>query len=109
MIDLTPLVQTIVVLIAAFLTAYIVPLIKERVETEKLNKILTWVETLVACADQIYERHQGAEKKQYVMERLSAILAEHHLTVDMQSLEDLIESEVLKLHSQLKAMDVIED
>lgn len=107
-IDLTPVVHAVIVVAVALASAYLVPFIKRKVEAEKLEQIITWVETLVACADQIFERTQGAEKKAYVEERLKAILAEHNLTLDIKAIEDLIEAAVLRLHSELKAEGIIE-
>lgn len=109
LIDLTPVFQAIISVVSVIALLYLVPFIKKKVNAEKLSQILKWVETLVACADQIYERHEGAEKKQYVIDRLTTILAEHGLLIDLTVLEDLVEAEVLRLHSELKAMDVIEE
>lgn len=109
LIDLTPVFQAIISVVSVIALLYLVPFIKKKVNAEKLSQILKWVETLVACADQIYERHDGAEKKQYVIDRLTTILADHGLLVDLAVLEDLVEAEVLRLHSELKAMDVIEE
>lgn len=108
-IDLTPIFQAVISVVSVVALLYLVPFIKRKVSAEKLSQILKWVETLVACADQIYNRHEGAEKKQYVIDRLMAILEEHGLFIDVAVLEDLIEAEVLRLHSELKALDVIEE
>lgn len=109
LVDLTPVFQAIISVASVIALLYLVPFIKRKVSAEKLDQILRWVETLVACADQIYERHEGAEKKQYVIDRLTTILAEHGLLVDLTVLEDLVEAEVLRLHSELKAEGVYED
>lgn len=109
LIDLTPVFQAIISVVSVIALLYFVPFIKKKVSAEKLSQILKWVETLVACADQIYERHEGAEKKQYVIDRLTTILADHGLLIDLTVLEDLVEAEVLRLHSELKAMEVIEE
>ena len=108
MIDLTTIMQAVISLAAILISIYLIPFIKQKLGAEKLNKVLTWVETLVACADQIYQRHEGEAKKQYVIERLTCILKQYNLTVDMQVLEDLIEAEVLRLHSELKSEGVID-
>lgn len=107
-LDLTPILHAVIILASTLITIYVIPFIKQKVEASKLQNIIGWVETLVACADQIFERQQGAEKKAYVLERLQAILEEHKLTIDIKALEDLIEAEVLRLHSELKAEGVIE-
>ena len=74
MIDLTTIMQAVISLAAILISIYLIPFIKQKLGAEKLDKVLTWVETLVACADQIYQRHEGEAKKQYVIERLTCIL-----------------------------------
>ncbi len=110
MIDLTPLVHAIIVIAVALASAYLIPFIKSKVETEKLSQIMVWVDTLVACAEQIFERNQGAEKKAYVMERIKLILAQHKLTLDLDAIDNLIEAAVIRLHHELQeeAIEVIE-
>ena len=107
-IDLTPMVQSIITLAAIVISAYLVPFIRQKLGAEKLNKVLTWVETLVACADQIYQRHEGQAKKEYVINRLTYILKQYNLSVDMDVLEDMIEAEVLRLHSELKSEGILD-
>ena len=49
--------------------------------------------------EQLYE---GKAKKEYVVNYLTEMLKKQGLTVDMETLENMIEAEVLKLHKQIK-------
>ena len=98
MIDLTPILSAAVVLVAAILTAFLIPLIKRRVDAEKLDNIREWVGIAVCAAEQIFRGSGlGAEKKSYVL----GFLRDHGFTVDAEELDTLIEAAVLELKQQL--------
>lgn len=100
--NITQICALAILLVFAIISAFVVPVLKQKVGQDKLNKILMYVEIAVAAAEQLYNADQGAEKKAYVLEYLNAELAKHGLVVDMETLENLIESQVLILHNQLK-------
>ena len=94
MIDLTPIANSIIALIAALISAFLIPYIKRKISAEKLAEIQEWVTVAVRAAEMIYTgTGRGAEKKQYVLE----FLAEKGYTLDIDSIENLIESAVLDL------------
>lgn len=94
MIDLTPIANSIIALIAALISAFLIPYIKRKISAEKLAEVQEWVTVAVRAAEMIYTgTGRGAEKKQYVLE----FLAEKGYTLDIDSIENLIESAVLDL------------
>lgn len=94
MIDLTPIANSIIALIAALISAFLIPYIKSRISAEKLTEIQEWVTVAVRAAEMIYTgTGRGAEKKQYVRD----FLADKGYTLDIDSIENLIESAVLDL------------
>ena len=94
MIDLTPVVNAIIALIAAAISVFLIPWIKEKIEAEKLNQIMGWVTIAVEAAEQIYrESGMGAKKKAYVLD----FLAKKGITLDLDSIDAMIESAVLDL------------
>ena len=98
MIDLTSILSAAVVLAAAILTAFLIPLIKRKVDAEKLEIIREWVGIAVSAAEQIFRGSGlGAEKKSYVL----GFLRDHGFTVDAEELDTLIEAAVLELKQQL--------
>lgn len=91
MIDLTPLVQAIVALAGALITAYVVPYIKNKVDAQKLERMQSWVRVGITAAEQLFsESGQGEKKKAYVL----AFLNQHGFTIDASVLDALIESGV---------------
>lgn len=98
MIDLTEVISAAFLLIAAILSAFLIPLIKRRVDAEKLDMIQTWVSIAVYAAEQIFRGSGlGAEKKNYVL----TFLQDHGFTVNSEELDTLIEAAVLELKQQI--------
>lgn len=94
MIDLTPVVNAIIALIAAAISVFLIPWIKEKIEAEKLEQVIGWVTIAVEAAEQIYrESGMGAKKKAYVLD----FLAKKGITLDVDSIDAMIESAVLDL------------
>ena len=50
----------------------------------------------VLAAEQIFGDGHGSEKKQYAIEAIERILADHGLCLDLSTIEDAIEAEVYK-------------
>lgn len=92
--DITEILKAVVVLAVALIAGVGAPLLRQKVGTEKLNKIITYVQIAVEAAEQIYqESGKGAEKKAYVIEWLGA----NSITVDEDKLDAMIEAAVYNL------------
>lgn len=101
MIDITPIANAIIALIAAVITAFVIPLLKAKISTEKMEKIKMWVNIAVEAAEQLYTGSgRGAVKKAYVVEFLSA----KGYTLDPDSLDNLIEAAVFNLPKYIEAV-----
>lgn len=91
MIDITPIVNAIIMLIAGVISVFLVPWIKGKVEAQKFDQIMSWVEIAVNAAEQIYkESGMGEAKKRYVLNFLKS----KGFTVDTVSVDAMIESVV---------------
>ena len=101
-IDLTPLIQAVISLAAALITAYLVPYIKSHTEVNNRRLILSIVETAVRWVEQVYWEEEGEEKFERALERIEDELSLHNLNVDLKTLVAMIEEAVLKLHEELK-------
>lgn len=96
MYDITPIIEAVAALIAALITAFLVPYIKSKTTAEQQKEINAWVKIAVAAAEQIYTGSgRGEEKKEYVINRLR----EHGITVDEAKLDALIEAAVYELNT----------
>ena len=88
MYDITPIIEAVAALIAALITAFLVPYIKSKTTAEQQKEINAWVKIAVSAAEQIYTGSgRGEEKKEYV------------ITVDEAKLDALIEAAVYELNT----------
>lgn len=99
-IDVTPIVEAVVALIMALISAFVIPWIKQKISKEKLEKVAMWVEIAVEAAEQLYTGSgRGAEKKAYVVDFLNS----KGYTLDTASLDNLIEAAVFNLPQYIEA------
>ena len=95
MYDITPIFVAVAALIAALMTAFVIPYIKSKTTAEQQKEINAWVKIAVAAAEQIYVGSgRGEEKKAYVIDWLRS----HGITVDEEKLDALIEAAVYELN-----------
>lgn len=73
MIDLTPVVNALITLLGLLLTTFLIPWIKLKVSTEKLEQVKKWTAVGVKAAEMIYkESGMGEAKKNYVRKFLES-------------------------------------
>ena len=99
MTDLTPIINAAIALIAALISAFVIPWLKGKTSEQDREELLKWVEIAVAAAQQLYHQLEGAERKQYVR----AFLASKGYDVKEHEVDNAIEAAVLKLHRELEA------
>lgn len=83
MIDLTPIIQAVIALLAALVTYKLVPWIKARTTAEQQANLQAVVRVLVYAAEQIYGSGNGAAKLDYVV----AELEQRGFTADRAAIE----------------------
>lgn len=79
---MTEIFEAVIALVAALITAFLVPYIKSRTTAQQQATIAGLVEVAVAAAEQLYESGQGEAKKSYVVTWLQAAGVEVDDTVD---------------------------
>lgn len=99
MIDLTPIINAVIVLAAAFITAFVLPWVKRSITAQDREEFLRWVEIAVAAAEQLFYTTQGPKKKKYVIQ----FLKEKGFTLSEEEVNAAIEGAVLRLHRELEA------
>lgn len=100
-IDLTPIIQAVIALIAAIVTAKVIPWIKAKTTKEQQQLISATVKTLVFAAEQIYGSGFGAEKMEYVM----MALKNRGFNVDKEEVEAVIKENLAALHATKPASE----
>ena len=86
MIDLTPIVQAVLAVLAALITAFVIPWIKAKATVQQRELLERGVKTAVFAAEQVYGSGWGRDKMRYAEE----YLRKRGYTVDV----DLIEATV---------------
>ena len=108
MIDITPIVEGIIGLVVAIISAIIIPKIRvwvnNNLTVKQIDIIKIIVQSAVQAAEQIYAKSEkaGSSKKKYVMEYAKKKLAEIGLTIDEKEIEVYLEQAVLELKESQK-------
>lgn len=97
MININAIIETIIALIAALATGFIIPWIKSKLTEDQKEILAYWVSVAVSAAEQRYSN--GSKKKAYVI----SFLESKGYTVNKDNIYDeidaLIESSVYALNS----------
>lgn len=99
MIDLTPIFQAVLALLAALITYKLIPWIKARTTAEQRSMLMAVTSTLVFAAEQLYGAGKGDEKLAYVV----AELKERGFEVDVAAIEAIVKDYAEELHKPRKA------
>lgn len=91
--DYTAIIELIITLLSAVMTAFIIPVLKQKLSAEKTDRLRFWVKTAVSAAEQLYGGKTGEQKKKYVVN----FLLSKGIVFDVDEVSALIESEVYKL------------
>lgn len=87
----------------AIITYFIVPLLKEKIGTEKFNKYKEWTELAVKTAEMLWtETGHGKDKKDYVVKFLNNLFNKNKVVITESQIEILIESAVQELNKNKK-------
>lgn len=96
MVDVTPIINAVIALIAAIISIFVIPWLKTKTTEEQRKQLIAWIKIAVSAAEQIYNGPgRGEEKKQYVLDFLS----DKGITIDDESVNAAIESAVQQLNS----------
>lgn len=95
--DYTQIIVSLIGLLSAVLTTVLVPYIKTKYGEAKISKTQTYVDIAVQAAEQLFSTAQAKEKKEYVVNYLT----ERGIKLDFETIENMIESSVLLLHTSL--------
>ena len=104
MTDITPIIEALFTLLAAVVTAVVIPCIKSRTTVQQQAEISAWVKIAVTAAEQLYTgAGRGKEKKDYVLNLLTA----NGITVDEKKLDAMIESAVYDINNGFWALSEV--
>lgn len=99
MTDITPIIEALIALIAALLSAFLIPWLHSKTNAQGTQHLLTWVDIAVRAAQQLYYQQDGEVRLQHAL----SVLAEKGFDVNDETVLDAVEAAVLKLHRELEA------
>lgn len=92
--------KIVVSMAAALLTAFVVPLLKEKLQDAKYQQLLDMVEVAVRAAEQtIKGSGQGHYKKDEVINYVTAWMLQHGVSITEEQLDLLIEAAVYAMNN----------
>ena len=98
MIDLTNLIMAAILVAVAVIAYKLLPWMQTEIGKEKTDRILFWVRIAVYAMEQtIKGEHMGAERKA----KVKAFLNKLGYDADLDTIDSMIEAEVLKLKLKL--------
>lgn len=92
-VDLTPIFQALIALLASIITVKVIPWIKSKISSEQQLAMMATVKIMVYAAEQIYGSGHGNEKLAWVKESLLA----KGYKLDTALLKEMIEAQVREL------------
>lgn len=95
MIDLTPIIQAVIALLAALVTYKLIPWIQANASEKQQELLKATTTTLVFAAEQIYGASKGNEKFDFVVEELE----KRGFTADRAAIEAAVKLHADQLHS----------
>lgn len=94
-IDITPIIEAVITLIAAVITVFIIPWIKSKVSASKWDNLCSYAETFVKCAEMTFKgTGLGKDKKKWVTEKLTELANKQGLKFSPEAIEAAIEAAV---------------
>ena len=97
MIDLTPIINAFIALLAAVLMTYVIPWVKAKTSSQQRENLLKWVDIAVCASQQLYHQKDGKYRLEYAL----GVLESKGFDIDDAAVVDAVEAAVLKLHQGL--------
>lgn len=95
--EITEIVEIVIALIGAVLSAAVIPWIKARTDGTRRAELMRCIEVAVSAAEQIFPQKAGEIKKNYVTDLMDSL----GYSIDGEEVNAAIEAAVLRLHKEL--------
>lgn len=91
------LIKAIITIISVLITSVVIPFIKAKVDSEKLDKIKSYTRIAVESAEKLFTVDEWAQKKQYAIDYVSDKCNEFGIDLSADDISILIESLVYEV------------
>lgn len=100
-INLTPLFEAIILLLAALITAKLIPWIKKKTTDQQYENIKSFAKIAVYAAEQMFAHGSNEEKLEYTLQQLE----KQGFKVDLDTLRTAVEQAVYELKTEQQLQD----
>lgn len=97
MVDITPLINAIIALLAAGISVFVIPYVRKKAKAEDLKELQSWVQVGVKMAEQLAKA--GIIDKEDRKSKVLEFLSNKGYQIDFDSVEAMIEASVSELPS----------
>ena len=91
---LSTITELTITLIVLIVSAYVVPWLKTKIKSDKLEQVEKVCQKAVRAAEQLYAPTEWSEKKTYVRELVVNYAAKHNIDLNMVEIDAIIEGVV---------------
>lgn len=98
MIDLTPIINAVIALVAALVAYYVIPWLRRHTTEKEREDLLRWVNIAVKAAEQIQKQTDGPGRKSYVQ----SFLQSKGFDINDAAVDAAIEAAVLEMNQVIK-------
>lgn len=91
---ITKIVEAVVTILLALVSAYVIPWIKNRVGEDKYNLLVSFAETVVRSAEKIFTPEQWEQKKEYAVDMVLEKSNSLGLKIGIDEINAIIEGAV---------------
>lgn len=105
--ELFQVILTLIPVLGAIVTYFVVPFLKTKISTEKLVQYKEWATIAVKAAEMLWtESGHGADKKAYVVTYLNDLFNKNKVVITEEQINVLIEAAVQELNkNKIKTVD----
>lgn len=101
MIDLTPIINVLILAVATIVSVYLIPWIKSKKTAEETQDLMAWARIAAKAAQQLYHQLDGKARLGHAL----GVMREAGFDVDTVEVRNAIEAAVLELHSALEGAE----
>jgi Phage holin protein (Holin_LLH). len=98
--NLTIIIESIIALVVTLITTFAIPFIRSKIQTDKLNTLVFWIERAVFSVEEADRK--GVINKQEKYDMVVKFLEEKGYNLDTDELRTLIDGAVYDLINQFK-------
>lgn len=88
---ITKIVEAVVTILLAVISAYVIPWLRTKIGTDKMDQLNNFIELAVRAAEQLYTPEEWSQKKAYVLDLATSKVLQLGINLTEAQLDAIIE------------------